>query len=144
MAFDKIDLEIVTPERLVLAATVEELILPGSEGYLGVLPGHAPLLTALGAGEISYRIGAAWQYLAVSGGFAEILRDRVSVLAETCERPDEIDVDRALASKKRAEGDLAKATGESELLRAQERIAKADARLMVRRRRGAAADSAHG
>ncbi len=142
--FDKIDLEIVTPERLVLSVTAEEVILPGSEGYLGVLPGHAPLLTALAAGEVSYRVGGVWQYLAVSGGFVEVLRDRVSMLAETAERPDEIDVDRALAAKKRAEGDLAQATGESEMRRAQERIAKADARLMVRRRRGAAADSAHG
>jgi len=140
MAFDKIDLEIVTPERLVLSVTAEEVILPGSEGYLGVLPQHAPLLTALGAGEISYRVGDTWKYLAVSGGFVEVLRDRVSVLAETAERPDEIDVDRALESKKRAEADLARASGEAELLRAQERIAKADARLMVRRRRGSAGD----
>lgn len=98
-----IALEIVTPERLVFSEKVDEVILPGTEGYLGVLPGHAPLLTRLDTGRITYRKGGATGYLAVSGGFAEVLRDGVSVLAEFCERAEEIDVDRALEEKRRAE-----------------------------------------
>ena len=140
MAFDRIDLEIVTPERLVLSETVDEVILPGSEGYLGVLPGHAPLLTGLAAGELTYRTGDVTRHLAVSGGFVEVLRDRVSILAETCERPDDIDAERALQDKKNAEGDLARATTEADMLRARGRIAKADARLMVRRAHATSGD----
>jgi len=138
MLFERIDLEIVTPERLVLSETVDEVSLPGSDGYLGVLPGHAPLLTGLSAGEVTYRAGEVTRHLAVSGGFVEVLRDRVSILAETCERPDEIDADRALEDKKNAEGELARASSEAEMRRARGRIAKADARLMVRRARATA------
>src|SRR5512147_1152885 len=118
MATDRIALEIVTPERLVLSEVADEVILPGSEGYLGVLPGHAPLLTALGSGEITYRTGEVTRHLAVSGGFVEVLRDRVSILAENCERPDEIDANRAAEDKKKAERDLAAATTEADMQRA--------------------------
>ena len=134
VSVDKLDLEIVTPDRLVLAATVDEVVLPGSEGYLGVLPGHAPLLTGLAAGELSYRVEGQWRYLAVSGGFAEVLRNRVSILAETCERPEEIDADRAREEKESAESDLARETSEAGLRRARARLQKADARLQVQRR----------
>jgi F-type H+-transporting ATPase subunit epsilon len=89
MALDKLDLEIVTPERLVLSEVVDEVVLPGSEGYLGVLPGHAPLLTTLGEGEITYRQGARAGRLRVAGGFVEVLRGRVSVLAATCDRAED-------------------------------------------------------
>ena len=89
MAEGKLELQVVTPERLVLAEPVDEVVLPGSEGYLGVLPGHAPLLTALGVGEVEYRVAGKKHFLAVAGGFAEVLRDRVIVLAETAERPEE-------------------------------------------------------
>jgi F-type H+-transporting ATPase subunit epsilon len=98
-----ISLEIVTPDHLVFSERVDEVILPGTEGYFGVLPGHAPLLTRVDTGRIAYRIGSHVGHLAVSGGFAEILRDRVSVLAVVCERAEEIDVERAREEKRRAE-----------------------------------------
>jgi F-type H+-transporting ATPase subunit epsilon len=134
MAQDKLDLEVVTPERRVLAETVDEVVLPGAEGYFGVLPGHAPLLAALGVGEISYRVGDRKRYLVVSGGFAEVLDNRVSVLAETCERAEEIDVERATRSKRAAEGDLArKETSETEFRTAEVRLKRALARIEVAR-----------
>ena len=108
-----IALEIVTPDRRVFTENVDEVVLPGTEVYLGVLPGHAPLLTRLDTGRISYRIAGKTGYLAVSGGFAEVLRDRVSVLAEICERADEIDLDRAREKKRQAE-ELLKSTDPSD------------------------------
>jgi F-type H+-transporting ATPase subunit epsilon len=134
MTADKLDLEIVTPERRVLSETAEEVVLPGSEGYFGVLPGHAPLLAALGVGEVSYRAGDRTRFLVVSGGFAEVLDNRVSVLAETCERAEEIDVDRANRSKQTAEGDLdRKEISESEFRMAEVRLKRAIARIEVTR-----------
>jgi F-type H+-transporting ATPase subunit epsilon len=97
----KIRLEIVTPERLLLSEEVEEVTIPGSEGYLGILPGHLPLLTTLGVGILSYHQGGRKRSFAVSGGFAEVLGDRV--LADTVERPEEIDVPRAQEAKQKAE-----------------------------------------
>lgn len=134
MTPDKLDLEIVTPERRVLAETVDEVVLPGSEGYFGVLPGHAPLLAALGIGEISYRAGERKRFLVVSGGFAEILDNRVSVLAETCERAEEIDVERAGRSKRAAEGELSRQqSSETEFRMAEVRLKRALARIEVTR-----------
>ena len=134
----KIDLEIVTPGRLVLSETVDEVVLPGSEGYMGVLPGHAPLLTALGAGEVSYRAGGKTRYLALSGGFAEVLQHRVSVLAETCERAEEIDVARAAASRDRARTELARADAtEADVRHAGARFARAEVRIAVAKRASA-------
>src|SRR6266849_3969210 len=88
-------LEVVTPDRAVVHEAVTEVQLPGSEGYLGILPGHTPLLTELGTGALSYRQGAQTRRVAVSGGFAEVLPDRVIVLADVAERAEEIDVERA-------------------------------------------------
>jgi F-type H+-transporting ATPase subunit epsilon len=127
----KLELQIVTPERLVLAEPVDEVLLPGSEGYLGVLPGHAPLLTALGVGEIEYRAGGRKRFLAVSGGYAEVLRDRVIVLAETAERPDEIDVERAREQRARAEAILRGNPADVEFEQAQQSFRKALIRLQV-------------
>lgn len=129
MATGKLDLEIVTPERLVVSETVDEVILPGSEGSLGVLPGHAPLLTALAPGEASYRAGGQKHTFIVTGGFVEVLRDRVSVLASTCERPGEIDVPRARAAKERAEAALKIAASEPEVRAAQDSLRRAVARI---------------
>jgi len=98
-----IQLTIVTPERSLVSEQVDELQLPGAEGYLGVLPGHAPLFTELKVGELSYRKGNNWTSLAVAWGFAEVLPDQVRVLAETAERANEIDVERAIRAKDRAE-----------------------------------------
>src|SRR5580704_16219168 len=95
-------LEIVTPEKKVVDTTAEEIQIPGKNGYLGVLPGHAPLITELAVGEISFRENSTEQRLAVAWGFAEVLPDKVTILAETAERPDEIDVDRARKAKERA------------------------------------------
>jgi F-type H+-transporting ATPase subunit epsilon len=98
-----IQLTIVTPERSLVSEQVDELQIPGAEGYLGVLPGHAPLFTELKVGELSYRKGNNWTSLAVAWGFAEVLPDQVRVLAETAECANEIDVERAIRAKDRAE-----------------------------------------
>ena len=106
---DVIQLVIVTPERQMLKETVSEVTLPGADGYLGVLPGHAPLITEIGVGELTYRTtGGQAGLLAVIRGFAEVLPDRVSVLAETAELAGEIDLPRAQAALKRAEERIAK------------------------------------
>ena len=102
----KIRLEIVTPERLLLSEDVDEVTIPGMEGYLGVLPGHLPLLTGIGVGVLTYRKGTEKFHFAVNRGFAEVLGDRVIVLARTVEAPKEIDVARAQADKETAEKTL--------------------------------------
>ena len=134
----KIQLDIVTPERGVVSEAVDELILPGSEGYLGVRPGHAPLLTALQVGSIEYRKGREVFYLAVSWGFAEVLPDRVSILAETAEKASEIDVDRARRARERAESRLKKPDPDTDFRRAQVALQKALIRLQVAARAQAA------
>jgi F-type H+-transporting ATPase subunit epsilon len=98
-----IDLQIVTPDRLLVREQVEEVQIPGTEGYLGVLPGHTPLLTSLAVGELWYRTGAEKTYLSIAFGFAEILPDRVTILARLAERAEDIDVERAETARKRAE-----------------------------------------
>jgi F-type H+-transporting ATPase subunit epsilon len=103
----KITLEIVTPERALVNAQVDEVQLPGSEGYFGVLPGHTPMLAMLQVGELWYRVGSDKHYLAVAFGFVEVLPERVTVLAQIAERPEDIDVPRAEAAKRRAEERLA-------------------------------------
>src|SRR5947209_7405020 len=100
---DVITLIIVTPEREVVHEQVEELEIPGSDGYFGVLPGHAPLFSELKVGEVGYRKGTRWTFLAVAWGFVEVQADEVRILAETAERAHEIDVDRAMRAKQRAE-----------------------------------------
>ncbi|HVM75458.1 MAG TPA: F0F1 ATP synthase subunit epsilon [Candidatus Saccharimonadales bacterium] len=106
---EAIELIVVTPERQLLRETVVEVTIPGLDGALGILPGHAPLMTELGQGELSYLQATTSQpiFLAVHRGFAEVLPDRVTVLAETAERAEEIDLTRAEAAKARAEKRLA-------------------------------------
>jgi F-type H+-transporting ATPase subunit epsilon len=106
---EAIELIVVTPERQLLRETVVEVTIPGLDGALGVLPGHAPLITELGIGEMSYRTASSSHppLLAVLRGFAEVLPDRVTLLAETAERAEEIDLARAEAAKARAEKRLA-------------------------------------
>ena len=99
-------IEIVTPDRQVVEDFAEEMQIPGRNGYLGVLPGHAPLITELDAGEISYRNGPRTEYLAVGWGFAEVLPGRVTILAETAERAEEIDAGRARKAAEHAEEHL--------------------------------------
>jgi F-type H+-transporting ATPase subunit epsilon len=105
----KLTLEIVTPDRALLREEVDEVVVPGSQGEFGVLPGHTPLLSALKIGELWYRQGQEKHYLAVAFGFVEVLPDRVTVLAQVGERAQEIDVQRAERAKQRAEQRLAQA-----------------------------------
>jgi F-type H+-transporting ATPase subunit epsilon len=96
-------LELATPTRQLVSEEVDEVVAPGSEGYFGVLPGHAAFLATLGSGEVVYRRGRDEVHLAVHGGFAEVTPERVIILAETAERPDEIDRARAERARQRAE-----------------------------------------
>lgn len=128
---DSFQLEIVTPEKLVVKDTAEEIQIPGRNGYLGVLPGHAPLITELGAGEISYRSGGQLHRFSVAWGFAEVLPDRVTVLAETVERAEEIDISRAQQSLTKAEQSLNSAQTEEDCSAATGKIRRAQARLEV-------------
>jgi F-type H+-transporting ATPase subunit epsilon len=104
---EAMDLVIVTPTRQLVRTRTREVTLPGANGYLGVLPGHAPLMTELGIGELTFQSTAQTEPLTVIRGFAEVLPDRVTVLAETAELADEIDLERAEAAKARAEKRLA-------------------------------------
>ena len=127
---DTIQLEIVTPERLVVNEAVEYIEIPGKTGYLGVLPGHAPLISELAAGELSYRTGNQTKRVAVAWGFAEVLQAKVTILAETAEKAEEIDTARAEAAKKKAEAELQKAGPEGNA-DAQAALQRAQARLDV-------------
>jgi F-type H+-transporting ATPase subunit epsilon len=127
-----LDLEVVTPERALVHEQVDEVEVPGKDGFIGVLPGHAPLLGELGIGELLYRVQGRPRYLAVHGGFLEIRDDHVRVLADACEKPGEIDVARARAAENRAHQDainpdlgLDPAEAVAGVLRAQTRIAVA-------------------
>jgi F-type H+-transporting ATPase subunit epsilon len=95
--------EVVTPERQVLSVEVDEISAPGALGYFGVLPGHTPFLTTLGLGEVGYRIGNQWEYLAITWGYAEVLPNKVTILTQTAEMAEEIDLERAERAKRRAE-----------------------------------------
>jgi F-type H+-transporting ATPase subunit epsilon len=103
---DTFDIEVATPERLAIRAAATEAQIPAKEGYIGVLPGHAPLLSQLGTGYASYTADGRKFYFAVNGGFLEILPDKVRVLAETVEKAEEIDVQRAEAAFRRAQEQL--------------------------------------
>jgi len=124
-------LEIVTPEKKVVDTVAEEVEIPGKNGYLGVLAGHAPLITELAVGEISYRDSSGEQRLAVAWGFAEVLPNKVTILAETAERPSEIDADRARKAKERAEQRLTSGDTTVDVERALDALNRAEARLDV-------------
>ena len=126
----KLTLEVVTPDRALVREEVDEVELPGSEGYFGVLPGHTPLLSTLMVGEMWYRVGQEKRYLAIAGGFVEVLPDRVTVLAQIGERAEDIDVARAEAAKRRAEERLANPV-DVDLERARFSLAKALIRIQV-------------
>jgi len=128
---DTFKLEIVTPEKKVVDTTAAEVQIPGRNGYLGILPGHAPLITELAVGEITFHTGAEEQRLAVAGGFAEVLPDKVTILAETAERPSEIDVERARKAKVRAEQRLTSGDTNVDVERALDAMHKAETRLQV-------------
>jgi F-type H+-transporting ATPase subunit epsilon len=132
---DTFKLEIVTPEKKVVDTAAEEMQIPGKNGYLGILPGHAPLITELAVGEITFRENSGSssneQRLAVAWGFAEVLPNKVTILAETAERPSEIDVERARKSKERAEERLTSGDSEVDVERALDALHRADTRLEV-------------
>ena len=127
----KLALEIVTPDRALVREDVDEVQLPGQEGYLGVLPGHTPLLAMLKVGELWYRIGQEKHYLAIAGGFVEVLPDRVTVLAQIAERAHEIDVARAEAARQRAQERLAQPARDIDLDRARIALSRSLIRLQV-------------
>ena len=124
-------LEVVTPDKLVVDDSAEELQLPGKKGYLGILPGHAPLITELDVGELTYRRGDSTTRLCLAWGFAEVLPDKVTILAETAERLEDIDVARAERARERAEERLKKLDSGTDLARAQNALQRALARLSV-------------
>ena len=132
---DTFQLEIVTPEKLVVREAADEAQIPGRNGYIGVLPGHAPLITELGAGEISYRSGGQSHRFSLAWGFAEVPPDRVTVLAETIERANEIDVTRAQQSLSQAEESLRGAQTEHDVAQALARVERAQARIEVAQNR---------
>ena len=131
---DTFQLEIVTPEKMVVRDVAEECQIPGKNGYLGVLPGHAPLLGELGIGEISYKTGERGEFLFCSWGFVEVLPDRVIILAQTAEKASEIDINRAEQAKVRAEKRLASKDPNTDFVRAQLAAIRAMSRLDAARR----------
>ena len=128
---DTFQFEIVTPEKLVVRDVAEEMQIPAKNGYIGVLPGHAPLITELAVGEITYRNNGYTHHIALAWGFAEVLPDKVTILAENAERADEIDVKRAQEAKERAEQRLKSSNTETDYERAQNALQRAEARLQV-------------
>jgi len=129
---ERLTLELATPTRLVVTAEADEVVVPGSQGYFGVLPGHAPLLATLGIGEVTYRIGRDEHHVAVSGGFAEVRNDKVIILADSAETPADIDRTRAERARDRAEGRLSGRNQEEiDYARAAAALARAVTRLQV-------------
>jgi F-type H+-transporting ATPase subunit epsilon len=127
----KLQLQIVSADRSLLNETVDEVVIPGVEGYFGVLPGHTPLLAVLGAGELWYRQGQEKHYLVIAFGFAEVQAERVTILAEIAERAEEIDLVRAEAARKRAEERLARPMVDMDAERARIALMKSLIRLQV-------------
>ncbi|HUI75443.1 MAG TPA: F0F1 ATP synthase subunit epsilon [Candidatus Acidoferrum sp.] len=130
---ETIELVIVTPERQLLRESVVEVQVPGAAGYFGVLPGHAPLMTELGIGELTYHSASANHVgsLAIIHGFAEVVPDRVTVLAESAERAEEIDLARAHAARERAEKRLAEGGPDVDWDRATVALQRALIRIQV-------------
>jgi F-type H+-transporting ATPase subunit epsilon len=128
---DTFQLEIVTPEKKVVNTSAQEVQIPGKNGYLGILPGHAPLITELAVGEITYRENSTERHLAVAWGFAEVLPDKVTILAESAERPSEINVERARQAKERAEKMLTSGDIHVDVERALDAQHRAESRLEV-------------
>lgn len=128
----EIHLEIVTPERQVVRDSVTEVSVPGREGEMGILPGHAPLLSLLKVGQLSYVHKSATYYLAINWGFVEVLPDRVIILAQTAERAEEIDLERARKAKERAEERLSRLSDEDvDLERARIALERSIIRIQV-------------
>ncbi|HEY6944579.1 MAG TPA: F0F1 ATP synthase subunit epsilon [Candidatus Acidoferrum sp.] len=138
---EAMELVIVTPTRQLIRTRTREVTLPGANGYLGVLPGHAPLMTELGIGELTFQSAAQTEPLSVIRGFAEVLPDRVTVLAETAELAAEIDLERAEAAKARAEKRLAAGDPNIDWDRVSVALQRALIRIQVARKRRGAPES---
>ncbi len=137
MANSTFKLSVVSPERLVLSEEVEEAQVPGKNGYLGILPGHAPMMTELDIGELSYRQADRTSFLAVTWGYCEVLSDQVIVLAERAERAEEVDRERAQASMERARNRLSNLQDtDVDFLRARTSLQRALIRMQVSRKAG--------
>ena len=126
-----LQLQIVSGERSLVNETVDEVEIPGAEGYFGVLPGHTPLLALLGAGELWYRQGPQKHFLSIAFGFAEVQPDRVTILAQVAEHAEEIDLARAEAARKRAEERLARPVVDLDAERARIALLKSLIRIQV-------------
>jgi F-type H+-transporting ATPase subunit epsilon len=127
----KLHLEIVTPDRAVVAEDVDEIQVPGAEGHFGILPGHTPLLASLQVGELWYRAGDDTHHMAIAFGFVEVRLDRVTILANGAEKAIDIDISRAEAAKVRAEERLSSATADMDIERARISLLRSIARLRV-------------
>lgn len=127
----QLTLSIVTPERELVRVQVDEVELPGSEGYFGVLPGHTPMLATLTVGRLTYKSGPDTQVVAIALGFAEVLPDAVTVLAQIAERPEDIDMARAESARQRAEERLARSEPDLDYERGRMALEKAVLRLQV-------------
>ncbi len=128
---EKILLEIVTPERKVLSETVDIVVAPGELGEFGVLSGHVPFLCKLKVGELRYRIGTALRFVSIMGGYAEVAKNQVTILATAAEEAAEIDVVRAKAARERAERRIAETKDRLDFARAQAALHRAMARLRI-------------
>ena len=134
---DSLELEIATPARQLVHEQVSDVQIPGKDGYLGILPGHAALLGMLGAGALSYSAGGGGprRYLAIDGGFLEVLEDHVRVLADLAERAEDINVDRAKSDLERAQGQLASTAADADPVVALAAVNRAQARIDAAERR---------
>lgn len=128
---DKIKLEVLTPERLVLSESVDEVVIPGLNGELGILPNHTALISQLKTGILTYRSGSDKRMLHVSGGFAEVLPDHVSVLSDVAERSEEIDLERARRALERAEKRIAQNGDDVDFAQAELKLQRAMIRIQL-------------
>jgi F-type H+-transporting ATPase subunit epsilon len=136
---DTLHLQIITPDKLLVREDADQVQIPGKNGYLGILPGHAPLITELMIGEISYTRGGEAHYYAVAWGFAEVLPDKVTILADVAERAEDINVQRAQEAKAKAEAELRKAAPDLDYAAVQYALRRAEVRLEVASHAGHAA-----
>ena len=129
----KLNLEVVTPEKVLVSQAVDTVVAPGTEGEFGILPGHVPFLSGIVPGELRYTMGQEKEILAVTTGFAEISNDRVSILVDAAEKARDIDVERARRAIERARERLAKMRGTKDIdfLRAEAALKRALTRLKV-------------
>lgn len=126
-----LQMQVVTPQRILLSEEIEALVVPAAEGFLGILPHHAPIIAGLVPGPVKYTQAGKSKFLAITGGFMEVSQNRITILADAAERPGEIDVARAEAARDRAEQRLRERLPDLDLVRAELAFKRASARLKV-------------